>query len=73
MHDVRGHKLTYLGEKRIEAVHLLLLLDIRIVLRHTFQGELVHEIDDARLHHVAVLSVSFAFFPEDQRRAAGTA
>mmetsp|Transcript_18271 Transcript_18271/g.59604 ORF Transcript_18271/g.59604 Transcript_18271/m.59604 type:complete len:514 (-) Transcript_18271:337-1878(-) len=43
-----------LGEERVEAVHLLLLLDERVVLRHAVQRQLVHQVDLVRLVHDAV-------------------
>ena len=43
-----------LREESVEAVHLLLLLDERVVLRDTPQCQLVHEIDLVRASHVAV-------------------
>jgi hypothetical protein len=48
---------AYLGEERVQAVHLLPLLNKRIVLRDTLECQLVHEVDDVRLAQPAVLEV----------------
>lgn len=44
-----------LGKQGVQAVHLLPLLHKRVVLRHTFQRQLLHEVDDVGLAQELVL------------------
>mmetsp|Transcript_11992 Transcript_11992/g.50212 ORF Transcript_11992/g.50212 Transcript_11992/m.50212 type:complete len:251 (+) Transcript_11992:284-1036(+) len=46
-----------LGEERVQAVHFLLLLHKRVVLRDALQRELLHQVDDVRLAQVLVLEL----------------
>jgi hypothetical protein len=46
---------TYLGEKSVETVDLLTLLDIGVVLGNTTKGKFIHEIDFIRIVHVLIL------------------
>jgi hypothetical protein len=44
-----------LGEQRVQTVDLLFLLEISVVLSHTFQGQLIHQIDELWVWHVFLL------------------
>ena len=46
-----------LGEEGVEAVDLLLLLDVGVVLSNTTEGELVHQVDLIRADHVLIREV----------------
>ena len=46
-----------LGEERVEAVHLLALLDERVVLRDALERQLVHQVDDVRLAQELLLEL----------------
>ena len=44
-----------LGEEGVESMQVFLLLEVGIVLGHTLQGELIHEVDILRVRHVIFL------------------
>ena len=45
-----------LGEECVEAVHLLPLLHVRIILGHSLQGQLIHQVDGIGRGKVLILS-----------------
>lgn len=51
----------YLGEERVETVHLLSFFDIRIELCDALERELVHEVDFIGLNKVFVLKKGDAY------------
>lgn len=48
-------RLTYLGEKGVETVNLLTLLNVGVILSDTTKGKFVHEIDFIRILHMLIL------------------
>lgn len=47
-------KTTDLGEQRVQAMKLLLFIHKRIILRHTLQCQLIHQVDLVRALHPLV-------------------
>ena len=53
-----------LGEESVETVDLLSLLDVGVILGHTFQGELVHQVDRVGASEVALLFIKWTIKKE---------
>lgn len=52
MFESKRKESTNLGEQRVQAVDLLLLLDVGVVLGDALEGELLHQIDLVWVVHV---------------------